>query len=245
MKKLLLSVISFLFTFLALAQGGTETAIRFLDIPVDGSASTFAIRLAGKGFSPVKDMNGNYKFWRGEFNGEDVKLYFDSFRGKVYIVLVEFPGKTYKAVKEDYNRMLLSLKDNSKYLPIDLYNVIPEDEDIRSSFRKGNKYMARFAYMSPDYFSHEEAKMLQYFGNKVMSMEPEEQDGFLKALETMLSASLPENATPAEIDNILRKLESLAYGKLGLSLDKKGFLYHVMLLYLNEKNAPSNDGRDL
>ena len=245
MKRIILCISLMLFTLASYGQKPSETAIRFLDIPVDGSFRSFANQIERKGFEPVRNYKGQYEYWKVSFNGENVKLYFDEFRDKVYVVFVEFPLMNHKKVKEEYNRIFCLVNDNNKYLPNGLYESIPAEEDIRPIVSKGDKYMVKYAYMSPDHFSYEEAMMLRRIGKKIMTMDPEESESFMEAFKNYMNEVIPENASLEYIESFLKKLESIAYGQLTLWIRKKGFAYQVVMGYINDKNAPSSDGRDL
>lgn len=245
MKRTILSVLVLLLSLSGLAQKTSDTAIRFLDIPVDGSPYTFAAKLESHDFTVKKNINGEINYWEGQFNREKCKVIFDSFRGKVYFVVVEFPARNHKAVKEEYNRLLVSLNNSDKYLPNDLYTEIPKDEDIRVSIRNGNTYKASFNYLCPDYFTSSESQFLHRLGYRMMSSAPEDQEEIQEQLKVFFSEYLSENASLEFISEFLKKMESIVYGELILSIEKTGFSYHVLLGYLNDRNAPSNDGRDL
>lgn len=67
MKRIVLFLATFLFSFTLMAQREQEGVIRFLDIPVDGSAYDFAGQLKNKDFYPVKNSRGDLEYWKGPF----------------------------------------------------------------------------------------------------------------------------------------------------------------------------------
>lgn len=245
MKRILSILVSLVFLAPVFAQDIADATIRFLDIPLDVSPVVFAHKLEGKGFSPVMNRAGEYEYWEGVFNGENVKVFFDDFRGQVYMVLVEFPSRNMTDAKNEYNQLLGFLNSNEKYLPLGLYTEIPELEDIGRSIRKGEDYMKKYGYISPGFCSPEESAFLREFVERHMIMSPEEKKDFFNRLASTLWDGFPEDLSDERVQEFLRQLNMVEDGQLALSIHKEGMKYHVMLAYLNKRNAPIADGRDL
>lgn len=246
MKRIVLFLATFLFSFTLMAQREQEGVIRFLDIPVDGSAYDFARQLKNKDFYPAKNSRGELEYWKGPFNGEDVQLYFDTFRSNLYIVIVAFPKGNKMNVKAQYNQLLNSLLDKDKYLPEDVYEEIPDNVDIGRAIREGNNFKADFLYLSPELFSWQEREMIQRLGKNMMALESEEEQRALaEQFASAMSEALGENASLEDISLMLTRMASIVYGRINLCIQKTGLSYQVMLSYVNHKNAPSNNGSDL
>lgn len=114
-----------------------ETALRFLDIPIDGSKKYMVAHLKNKGF---KDVLGEYL--EGQFNGDPVKVFVHTYHEKVDRIIVEFERIPEMGIREQYNYLLALLYD-AKYKPLQLYSPIPEDDD---HYYDNPSYRAHFDY---------------------------------------------------------------------------------------------------
>ena len=143
MKKLLSFVIGiFIYSFVF---GQSESTLKFLGIPVDGSKSEMIRTLKAKGF----EYNSESDFLIGDFNGKESEIGIVENHGKVYRVVV-FYANTCDAgqIKIRFNNLIHQFENSdSKYFYIFPNNPIPEDEDIHYEILVNKKqYIAEFIY---------------------------------------------------------------------------------------------------
>lgn len=143
MKKLLSFVIGiFIYSFVF---GQSESTLKFLGIPVDGSKSEIVAALKSKGF----EYNSEYDLLIGDFNGKESFIVIVENHGKVYRIAV-FDVNTCDAgqIKIRFNNLIHQFENSdSKYFYIFPNNPIPEDEDIHYEILVNKKqYIAEFIY---------------------------------------------------------------------------------------------------
>ena len=144
MKRLLSFVIG-MFVMYTLVFGQSESTLKFLGIPVDGSKSERVAALKDKGFR----YDSNSGFLVGDFNGRESNIVIVENHGKVYRVVV-FDANTSDEgqIKIRFNNLIHQFENsNGKYYYIDQNEMIPEDEDISYEISVNNKqYSAEFIY---------------------------------------------------------------------------------------------------
>lgn len=144
MKKLLSFVIGILI-MCSTVFGQSESTLKFLGIPVDGSKSEMIRTLKAKGF----EYNSESDFLIGDFNGKESEIGIVENHGKVYRVVV-FDANTCDAgqIKIRFNNLIHQFENSdSKYFYIFPNNPIPEDEDIHYEILVNKKqYIAEFIY---------------------------------------------------------------------------------------------------
>ena len=142
MKKLLSFVIGiFIYSFVF---GQSESTLKFLGMPVDGSKSEMIRTLKAKGF----EYNSESDFLIGDFNGKESEIGIVENHGKVYRVVV-FDANTCDAgeIRIRFNNLIHQFENNDKYFCIFPNDPIPEDEDIHYEILVNKKqYIAEFIY---------------------------------------------------------------------------------------------------
>lgn len=145
MKKALSIMFLAVVSIVCLAQN--VGAPKFLGIPIDGTKSQFVTKLKSKGFI-YSSFDDCYK---GQFNGQDVRVYVHTNHSVVDRVYVAFPYRSEEDVKIEYNILLQQFHSNGKYLDLSFNERIPDDEDISYEINVKNKrYQASFCYFDPD-----------------------------------------------------------------------------------------------
>ena len=144
MKRLLSFVIGILI-MCSTVFGQSESALKFLGIPVDGSKSEMVAALKDKGFR----YDSNSGFLVGDFNGRESHIGIVENHGKVYRVVV-FDANTSDEgqIKIRFNNLIHQFENsNDKYYYINQNDKIPEDEDISYEILVHDKqYSAEFIY---------------------------------------------------------------------------------------------------
>ena len=144
MKRLLSFVIGLLIMCFTVF-GQSESTLKFLGIPVDGSKSEMVATLKSKGFR----YDSNSDFLIGDFNGRESHIGIVENHSKVYRVVV-FDANTCDAgqIKIRFNNLIHQFENsNGKYYYTVPNNPIPEDEDISYEISVNNKqYSAEFIY---------------------------------------------------------------------------------------------------
>lgn len=124
MKKILSAVMMFVFSVAMYAQ---KDVTKFLGVPVDGSKAAMIRKLKAKGFT---DDPYDEEALRGEFNGEDVKIYVVTNNNKVYRVCVrDIYAQDESNIKIRYNNLCNQFQNNKKYYSPKDY-TLSDDEDI-------------------------------------------------------------------------------------------------------------------
>ena len=143
MKKLLSFIIGILI-MCSTVFGQSESTLKFLGIPVDGSKSEMVKALKAKGF----EYDPESGFLIGDFNGKKSQIAIAENHGKVYRVVI-FNADTYDEgqIKVMFNNLIHQFENNDKYFYIFPNNIIPEDEDIHYEILVHDKeYSATFHY---------------------------------------------------------------------------------------------------
>ena len=144
MKRLLSFVIG-MFVMYSFVFGQSESTLKFLGIPVDGSKSEMVAALKDKGFR----YDSNSGFLVGDFNGMESHIGIVENHGKVYRVVV-FDANTSDEgqIRIRFNNLIHQFENsNGKYYYINQNDKIPEDEDISYEISVNNKqYSAEFIY---------------------------------------------------------------------------------------------------
>ena len=143
MKKLLSFIIGILI-MCSTVFGQSESTLKFLSIPVDGSKSEMVEVLKSKGF----EYDSESDFLIGDFNGKKSEIGIVENHGKVYRVVV-FDANTYDAgeIRIRFNNLIHQFENNDKYFYIFPNDIIPEDEDIHYEILVNKKqYIAEFRY---------------------------------------------------------------------------------------------------
>ena len=144
MKRLLSFVIGILI-MCSTVFGQSESTLKFLGIPVDGSKSEMVAALKDKGFR----YDSRFGFLVGDFNGRESNIVVVENHGKVYRVVV-FDANTSDEgqIRIRFNNLIHQFENsNDKYYYIDQNEMIPEDEDISYEINVNNKqYIAKFIY---------------------------------------------------------------------------------------------------
>ena len=143
MKKLLSFIIGILI-MCSTVFGQSESTLKFLGIPVDGSKSEMVEALKAKGF----EYDSESGFLIGDFNGKKSQIAIAEKPGKVYRVVI-FNADTYDEgqIKVMFNNLIYQFENNDKYFYIFPNNIIPEDEDIHYEILVNKKqYIAEFMY---------------------------------------------------------------------------------------------------
>lgn len=115
----------------------------FMGIPVDGSKNEIKDKLINKGFvyNELKDI------FEGEFNGEQVFVFIQTYKDKVWRIIVfdkeETQNKTDIIIR--YNKLINQFSINEKYIqPINKNKPIPEGEPLGYKILTGKFYNAKF-----------------------------------------------------------------------------------------------------
>lgn len=143
MKKLLSFIIGILI-MCSTVFGQSESTLKFLGIPVDGSKSEMVKALKSKGF----EYDSESDLLIGDFNGKESFIGIVENHGKVYRVAV-FDVNRYDAgeIRIRFNNLIYQFENNDKYYYIVPNNIIPEDEDIHHEiFVHDKQYIANFIY---------------------------------------------------------------------------------------------------
>ena len=142
--KRLLSFIIGIFIMCSTVFGQSESTLKFLGIPVDGSKSEMVEVLKSKGF----EYDSESDFLIGDFNGKKSEIGIVENHGKVYRVVV-FDANTCDEgqIKIRFNNLIHQFENNDKYFYIFPNDIIPEDEDIHYEILVNKKkYIAEFRY---------------------------------------------------------------------------------------------------
>lgn len=153
MKKNIIFLFAVLMVTICFAQE-TKDVTKFMGIPVDGSTSNMAQKLKDKGFTCYNLGEGIFK---GEFNGEEVRIYIVTNNNKVYrIAIFDETNRNEEQIKIRFNKLYWQFRNNKKYVESPRHDgAIPENEDISYEMSIHNKsYDALFYQLSeigPDY----------------------------------------------------------------------------------------------
>lgn len=134
MKKVLSIFLLLIISAAAFAQQKDVT--KFLGIPVDGTKQEMIQKLKAKGFK----YDSTYDFFEGEFNGAEVILYVQTNNNKVWRILVMDKIELSEAdIKIRFNNLYGQFENNKKYIPMEDYQALAEDENISYGMTIGKK----------------------------------------------------------------------------------------------------------
>ena len=232
MKKLLSFIIGILI-MCSTVFGQSESTLKFLGIPIDGSKSKMIRALKAKGF----EYDSESDFLIGDFNGKKSEIGIVENHGKVYRVVV-FDADTYDAgeIRIRFNNLIHQFENNDKYFYIFPNDIIPEDEDIHYEILVNKKeYSAEFIY-NPLYGNdklrnrliNEETEMMEK-DDELLGIEKDDIDK--DYYDGLISAMVKSKVIQMSNSSIWFKIFE-HYGK-----------YYIGLYYDNLLNAPN--GEDL
>ena len=241
MKKLLSFVIG-MFVMYSFVFGQSESTLKFLGIPVDGSKSEMVAALKSKGF----EYDSESDFLIGDFNGKKSEIGIVENHGKVYRVVV-FDADTYDAgeIRIRFNNLIHQFENNDKYFYIFPNDIIPEDEDIHYEILVNKKqYIAEFRY-NPLYGNDE-------LRDKVINEAVEESKLFLEEKKDEKNIDgITFGEFYSDKDNYDKlisfhfglKVIQMSNGSIWFKIFEHYGKYYIGLYYDNLLNAPN--GEDL
>lgn len=230
MKTILSLVMLLLITCAAQAQRDITT---FLGIPVDGYLNEMRENLMNKGFAPVPGE----EFLVGEYNGEDVHVYIDTYNNKVYrIALVDVDSQDPEGIKSRFNKLVQQFDNNDRYVGDKERQDIPEHEDIVVGMRdKEETYQAEF-YQIPDVEMLE--GLLEHVAQECIKQLSER--GYGEPSEEELHNAIKESMEEIALE--IMKKKSVWFRIMS---DKPGEFY-IAMYYDNEFNKSSEaNGEEL
>ncbi len=225
MKTILSLAMLLLITCTAQAQRDITT---FLGIPVDGYLKEMRENLMNKGFAPVPGE----EFLVGEYNGEDVHVYIDTYNNKVYrIALVDADSQDPEGIKSRFNKLVQQFDSNDRYVGDKDRQDIPEHEDIVVGMRdKDETYQAEF-YQIPD------VEMLEDLHKHVA------QDCIKELSERGYGEEEVHNAIKERMEEIVLDITKKKSVWFRIMSDKPGEFY-IAMYYDNEFNKSSEANGD-
>lgn len=144
MNKIITTIIIVLFSAVAYAQ---KDVTKFLGIPVDGTKTEMKQQLIAKGFKPVAGQ----EYLKGEFNGNDVRIYIGTNNNKVYRIMVCDENLLNEAdIIIRFNNLISQFEKNERYFTITENERIKTDEDISYEMNINNKRYEAAFYQSVD-----------------------------------------------------------------------------------------------
>ena len=235
MKRLLSFIIGILI-MCSTVFGQSESTLKFLGIPVDGSKSEMIRTLKAKGF----EYDSESDFLIGDFNGSDSHIGIVENHGKVYRVVV-FDANTCDAgqIKIRFNNLIHQFENNDKYFYISPNDIIPEDEDIHYEIIVHDKeYSATFHY-NPLYGNDELRDSL--INEAVAKVEENNKKlGYDKSIE---SDSYKDNCDRLISAHVSLKIIQMSNGSVWFKIFEHYGKYYIGLYYDNLLNKPN--GEDL
>lgn len=232
MKKLLSFVIG-MFVMYSFVFGQSESTLKFLGIPVDGSKSEMVAALKSKGF----EYDSESDFLIGDFNGKKSQIGIVENHGKVYRVVV-FDADTYDAgeIRIRFNNLIHQFENNDKYYYIVPNDIIPEDEDIHYEIIVHKKqYIAEFIY-NPLYGNDE-------LRDKVINEAVEESKENIKDEKDIEFYSDKDNYDKLISAIVSSKVIQMSNSSVWFKIFEHYGEYYIGLYYDNLLNAPN--GEDL
>ena len=226
MKKVLIIIISFVFSVSSFAQ---HDVTKFLGFPVDGPKYEMVRNLESKGFKLT--TLGDAEFLSGRFNGMDVHVYISTENGKVSRIMVCDENTTdERGIKIRFNKLCQQFNDNGKYLSLSDY-TIPDDEDISYQTNINKKRYEAIFYQLPDEDALEklQASVLQQAQSKYTPTQLENPSDEIKA--ELFSDVFNSLANAVKNKPVWFMISDL-YGK-----------YYITMFYDNELNRAQ--GEDL
>ena len=232
MKKLL-SFISGILIMCSTVFGQSESTLKFLGIPVDGSKSEMVKALKAKGF----EYDSESGFLIGDFNGKKSQIAIAENHGKVYRVVI-FNADTYDEgqIKVMFNNLIHQFENNDKYFYIFPNNIIPEDEDIHYEILVNKKqYIAEFMY-NPLYGNDE-------LRDRLINEAVEESEEVIKNGKNIEFYSDKDNYDRLVSSVAGLKVIQMSNSSIWFKIFEHYGKYYIGLYYDNLLNAPN--GEDL
>ena len=233
MKKLLSFVIGILI-MCSTVFGQSESTLKFLGIPVDGSKSEMVAALKSKGFR----YDSSSGFLVGDFNGKKSQIAIVENHGKVYRVVV-FNADTYDEgqIRIMFNNLIHQFENsNNKYFYIVPNNPIPEDEDIHYEILVNKKqYIAEFVY-NPLYGNDE-------LRDRLINEAVEESEEAIKNGENIEFYSDKNNYDQLVSSVVGLKVIQMSNSSVWFKIFEHYGKYYIGLYYDNLLNKPN--GEDL
>ena len=232
MKKLLSFIIGILI-MCSTVFGQSESTLKFLGIPVDGSKSEMVKALKAKGF----EYDSESGFLIGDFNGKKSQIAIAENHGKVYRVVI-FNADTYDEgqIKVMFNNLIHQFENNDKYFYIFPNNIIPEDEDIHYEILVNKKqYIAEFMY-NPLYGNNE-------LRDRLINEAVEESEEVIKNGKNIEFYSNKDNYDRLVSSVAGLKVIQMSNSSIWFTIFEHYGKYYIGLYYDNLLNAPN--GEDL
>ena len=234
MKRLLSFVIGILIMCFTVF-GQSESTLKFLGIPVDGSKSEMVAALKDKGFR----YDSNSGFLVGDFNGRESNIVIVENHGKVYRVVV-FDANTSDEgqIKIRFNNLIHQFENsNGKYYYIDQNEMIPEDEDISYEINVHDKqYSATFIY-NPLYGNDE-------LRDKLINEVVEENKLLLEKKGITPEEFYSDKDNYIQVfSSIVDKIFQMSKGSVWFQIFEHYGKYYIGIYYDNLINSPN--GEDL
>lgn len=233
MKKLLSFVIGILI-MCSTVFGQSESTLKFLGIPVDGSKSEMIRTLKAKGF----EYDSESDFLIGDFNGSDSHIGIVENHGKVYRVVV-FDANICDAgeIRIRFNNLIHQFENsNGKYYYIVPNDMIPEDEDIHYEILVNKKqYIAEFIY-NPLYGNDE-------LRDRLINEAVEESEEAIKNGKNIEFYSDKDNYDQLVSSVVGLKVIQMSKGSVWFKIFEHYGKYYIGLYYDNLLNKPN--GEDL
>ena len=232
MKKLLSFIIGILI-MCSTVFGQSESTLKFLGIPVDGSKSEMVEVLKSKGF----EYDSESDFLIGDFNGRESHIGIVENHDKVYRVVV-FDANTYDAgeIRIRFNNLIHQFENNDKYFYIFPNNIIPEDEDIHYEILVNKKqYIAEFMY-NPLYGNNE-------LRDRLINEAVEESKENIKDEKDIEFYSDKDNYDKLISSIVGLKVIQMSNSSIWFKIFEHYGKYYIGLYYDNLLNAPN--GEDL
>ena len=233
MKKLLSFVIGILI-MCSTVFGQSESTLKFLGIPVDGSKFEMIRALKAKGF----EYDSESDFLIGDFNGKKSQIAIAENHGKVYRVVI-FNADTYDEgqIKIMFNNLIHQFENNNdKYFYIVPNNPIPEDEDIHYEILVNKKqYIAEFIY-NPLYGNDE-------LRDRLINEAVEESEEVIKNGKNIEFYSDKDNYDRLVSSVVGLKVIQMSNSSVWFKIFEHYGKYYIGLYYDNLLNKPN--GEDL
>ena len=232
MKKLLSFIIGILI-MCSTVFGQSESTLKFLGIPVDGSKSEMVKALKAKGF----EYDSESDFLIGDFNGKKSEIGIVENHGKVYRVVV-FDANTRNAeeIRIRFNNLIHQFENNDKYFYIFPNDIIPEDEDIHYEILVNKKeYIAEFRY-NPLYGNDE-------LRDRLVNEAVEESKENIKDEKDIEFYSDKDNYDKLISSIVGLKVIQMSNSSVWFKIFEHYGKYYIGLYYDNLLNAPN--GEDL
>ena len=232
MKKLLSFIIGILI-MCSTVFGQSESTLKFLGIPVDGSKSEMVKALKAKGF----EYDSESGFLIGNFNGKKSQIAIAENHGKVYRVVI-FNADTYDEgqIKVMFNNLIHQFENNDKYFYIFPNNIIPEDEDIHYEILVNKtQYIAEFMY-NPLYGNDE-------LRDRLINEAVEESEEVIKNGKNIEFYSDKDNYDRLVSSIAGLKVIQMSNSSVWFKIFEHYGKYYIGLYYDNLRNAPN--GEDL